>query len=268
MKVYTIFFSPTGTTKKIVEYIGENLATRLNTEICKLDFAVKTARDITYTFNKSDLLVIGVPTYAGRVPNILLDFLTKNISSNGAFVIPIVLFGNRNYDESLTELAMIMSKNNFINLGGGAFVGEHSFSNILGKDRPNEQDFLLASNFCDKIYTRFFKTPTENCMPVDINYQIKPYYTPRDRYGKGVNILKVKPKTHDNCDNCKICANICPMGSISFENPHEIIGICIKCCACEKKCPKHAKYFDDFNYLYHKTELEEQFIVPSKSQIF
>ena len=47
------------------------------------------------------------------------------------------------------------------------------------------------------------------------------------------------------------------MGSISRENIKEYIGICIKCCACVKKCPVGARYFDDPGYIYHKEELEE-----------
>lgn len=38
-----------------------------------------------------------------------------------------------------------------------------------------------------------------------------------------------------------------------------ITGICIKCCACLKRCPVGAKYFDDANYLWHARELEVKF---------
>ena len=58
------------------------------------------------------------------------------------------------------------------------------------------------------------------------------------------------------------------MGSISKENPSEITGICIKCCACEKKCPTGAKYFDDEGYLYHKTELELEYTRRAEPEIF
>lgn len=58
------------------------------------------------------------------------------------------------------------------------------------------------------------------------------------------------------------------MGSIDHDDPSKIIGICIKCCACVKKCPKQAKYYDDEGYLYHQHELEEQFERRAVPEIF
>ncbi|MFI3225955.1 MAG: ferredoxin [Clostridia bacterium] len=268
MKIYKMYFSPTGTTEKIANEISGNIAKNFNEEVISCDFTLKLAREREYTFKKDDLLIIGVPTYAGRVPNVLLDFLTHNIKSNGALVLPFVLFGNRNYDESLMELLMILNTNGFVNVGAGAFVGEHSFSRKLGANRPDLADLLQAKELSGMVCDRILGGICENNIKIDENYKIKPYYTPRDRNGVGVNILKVKPKTNDKCDDCKICAKICPMGSISFENPREVIGICIKCGACEKKCPQNAKYYDDANYLYHKFELEEQFERRANNVIF
>lgn len=94
-------------------------------------------------------------------------------------------------------------------------------------------------------------------VPVEGRTPLRPYYTPRDRAGNPVNILKVKPKTDmGKCSGCGVCANMCPMGSIEHAHPEIVRGICIKCCACQKKCPTGAKYFDDPGYLYHKEELE------------
>ncbi|MBQ5708933.1 MAG: ferredoxin, partial [Anaerotignum sp.] len=65
-----------------------------------------------------------------------------------------------------------------------------------------------------------------------------------------------------------ICAEVCPMGSINPENTKEYIGICIKCCACVKKCPSQARYYDDPGYLYHKEELEELYERRAEPEYF
>ena len=47
-----------------------------------------------------------------------------------------------------------------------------------------------------------------------------------------------------------------------------VTGICIKCCACVKRCPKGAKYYDDEGYLYHQHELEDVYARRGESKIF
>ena len=98
---------------------------------------------------------------------------------------------------------------------------------------------------------------------------IRPYYTPRDRHGNPINILKVKPKTDpDRCGGCGLCAELCPMGSIDPADVSQVRGICIKCCACVKKCPSGAKYFDDPGYLFHQHELEDVYTRRAENEWF
>ncbi len=181
---------------------------------------------------------------------------------------PVVLFGNRNYDDALMELSQLLTADGFTCTGGGAFVGEHSFSRTLGAGRPNEADQAEMDAFADRLAA---KLRAGNTVAVTVGGcdPIRPYYTPRDRHGNPINILKVKPKTDMTlCGGCGWCAAHCPMGSIDPTDVSQVNGVCIKCCACVKGCPTGAKYFDDPGYLYHKSELEEVYARPAKNEVF
>ena len=58
------------------------------------------------------------------------------------------------------------------------------------------------------------------------------------------------------------------MGSIDPDDVTHYTGICIKCCACVKKCPVGAKYYDDEGYLYHQHELEEMYQRRAEPEVF
>lgn len=45
--------------------------------------------------------------------------------------VPVVLFGNRNYDDALIELRNILAADGMHPIAAGALLGEHSFSRVL-----------------------------------------------------------------------------------------------------------------------------------------
>ena len=186
-------------------------------------------------------------------------------------MVPVVLFGTRNYDDALVELRNILAADGLHPVAAGAFVGEHSFSRVLGQGRPNEADKALMDEFAAKIARQVRALPAAPEKPVPVRGEdpIRPYYTPRDRAGNPINILKVKPRTDmTRCGGCGLCAEICPMGSIDPADVSVVRGICIKCCACVKGCPSGAKYFDDAGFLYHQHELEAQYARPAENEVF
>ena len=198
----------------------------------------------------------------------LMPWLRDRLRGSGALAVPVVLFGNRNYDDALMELSQLLTAGGFTCVAGAAFVGEHSFSRTLGAGRPNDADAAEMDDFADHIAAKLAKGDTS---PVTVGGcdPVRPYYTPRDRHGSPINILKVKPKTDmSKCTRCGWCAAHCPMGSISAEDPQQVPGVCIKCCACVKGCPTGAKYYDDPGYLYHKSELEEVYALSAENAVF
>ncbi len=257
-RVNLMYFSPTATTKTVVEEIGRLLGTKDDIEIGKIiDFTLPKERENSQNFHPNDILLIGVPVYAGRVPNVLLKYL-NTIKGHNTLAIPIVLYGNRHYDDALIELNDILHENGFNVIAGGAFIGEHSFSYILAKGRPDNKDLTIAKEFADKVYAKV-ESNNHSSAKVNGNRPYRPYYKPKNEDDESVDIRKVIPKTDDTCIDCKICSEVCPMGSIPYNDVKAIVGICIKCGACIKRCPTQSKYFDDTDYLRHKRELEEQF---------
>lgn len=264
-----MYFSATDTTKKIVCSIAEKISENIYGErnVNNIDFTSLDVRKKAVSFSEEDIVVVGVPVYAGRVPNILLKYL-NSIVGNGALAISVVVYGNRNYDDALIELKDILELDGFKVIAGAAFVGEHSFSNTLAKNRPDKKDMNIANGFANQIYKKLMTQEQIQTVSVKGNKPYRKYYMPQDINGNPFDIRKVKPKTNNNCIDCKLCANVCPMGSIDSKDVSKLNGICIKCCACIKKCPVNAKYFDDMNYLKHKNELEYNFKERREPEIF
>ena len=270
-EVKALYFSGTGTTETLVRVIADELSKQLAVPAELVNFTTPDSRERIHHFGADELAVVATPVYAGRVPNVLLPYIKEKIHGSGGPAVPLVLFGNRNFDDALIELRDLLESDGFRTIAGAAFVCEHSFSRSFGKGRPDREDIQLARTFAASVAKKLLsmeELPQEP-VPVRGNVPVRPYYTPRDRQGNPINILKVKPLTDlEKCTQCGRCVSLCPMGSIEQDDPSKISGICIKCCACVKKCPVGAKYYTDPGYLYHQHELEEGYARRAEPELF
>lgn len=263
-KVKAVFFSATDTTRKMVRHIAGTLASRLGLSQEEVDFTLPSARKEPLCFSQEDLVVLGTPVYAGRVPNVLLKYL-QGMKADGSLAVAVCLYGNRNFDDALIELRDLLDDAGARTVAAGAFIGEHSFSTVLGAGRPDAEDFDRADRFVDEVCGKLARMESGQgtVFPLPVSGRSREervYYQPRDRQGVGIDIRKVTSLVDDaKCNDCKLCAELCPMGSINRENVREYTGICIKCGACIKKCPQGARYYEDEGYLYHKNELEAMY---------
>ena len=264
--VKALWFSPTGTTKRIVSEIAKAVVNETGSKLCEVDITLPQKRTEVLAFAKEQLVIFGLPVYAGRVPNVLLEYL-YSIKGNGAKVIAVVLYGNRHFDNALIELTEILKQDGFQVIGAGSFIGEHSFSKTLAAGRPDEEDIALARKLAKVAVKRW---QDENLVVTNIpgDSSLLEYYRPRKKSGEAIDIRKVKPKVNEKCNKCGSCVTLCPMGSITGGDVKAYQGICIKCGACTKGCPQQARYIDDEGYLYHKRELEKECAEAKKSAIY
>ncbi|HPE16398.1 MAG TPA: EFR1 family ferrodoxin [Oscillospiraceae bacterium] len=268
-RVTSMFFSPTGGTERMTKTVAEALGRELGLPVTHSSFTLPQERETPRAFTAEDIVVIGTPVYAGRVPNVLLKYLAT-IRGGGAAAVPVVAFGNRAYDDALTELRDIMTDAGCKAAGAGAFVCAHVFSETLGAGRPDETDLALARDLAQGVARKLEARPLPE-EPLRVRGRERAdrvYFQSKDLEGKPVSILKVKPQTGESCTNCGFCATVCPVGAIDPDDVRKFRTFCIKCCACIKKCPQHARYFDDPGFISHLREIERTHARRAQSEIF
>jgi NAD-dependent dihydropyrimidine dehydrogenase PreA subunit/flavodoxin len=226
-KVTTIYFSPTGTGKKIVNEI----ATSLPYEQESIDLTLPEPKQKSYHIESNVLAIISVPVYGGRVPQTASNRL-KNIHGNNTFSVIVVMYGNRAYEDALLELKNILSERSFKTIAGAAFIGQHSYSTVetpIAQGRPDSLDLKKAQELglsvLKKVHSK--QLPDELTIPGNYPYQERGKREPKS------------PETYEStCILCGACERACPTRCILVSNLVETQKEkCISCTACVQTCP-------------------------------
>jgi len=239
-KVYAVYFSPTGTTGKTVTAAAEG--TGLPFE--KHDLTVrKTRQAFQRSFEENELVIAGLPVYAGRLPKNLDDFFS-GLKGNNTAAVAMIMYGNREYEDALIELKIKLEERGFKVVAGAAFIGEHTFSKKIAAGRPNTEDLKIAKKFGKKVIKGIGKT-FKGKLTVPGNYPyVKPGFDPTQPGGPLTTLGKIG--TAESCTRCGLCAENCPWDSITHEYPYQTdFTKCLRCFRCIKICPVSARILLD-----------------------
>lgn len=271
VRISAAYFSPTGNARKLCLAMASALCESMGLTSLRptyLDLTSAAARREHYTFGPGELLLLALPVYAGRLPNKIVPDLKTCFYANGAWAIPMVTYGNRDFGDALSELCLLLREAGFHLPAAAALVGEHAFSPKLAYGRPDSLDLSELKAFAKAVTPIFSQENFSDVVPSG-NTPPGPYYTPLQEDGSPANFLKAKPQTDPElCTGCGLCADLCPMESISREDPSETKGICIKCMACVRNCPTGAKSFTDEAFLSHVRMLEKNFSQRTANRFF
>ena len=240
-KLKLIYYSPTRTTKQMLEYIAEGI-TNETIEHINLTPPNSGAHEVS-----AELTIIGVPVYGGRVPPHAIERL-KKVKGDDYLSVAVVVYGHRAYEDALIELKDLSVELGFKPIAGGVFVVEHSWSNKdapIGAGRPEESDITIAREFGRKIREKVEEI--SSLKDVEL-IEVPGNYPYKEKYGKS-SPTPISPSTlEDICIKCGKCVEVCPVGAIAMGD--KIVtnaADCTRCHACIKYCPTGARVFPEMD---------------------
>ena len=217
-------FSPTGGTKKVADAI----AAGFHIPIAEMDL---TKADSDVTLCENDALMVVLPVFAGRVPQISLERLSA-LKGNGQKAVAVVVYGNREFDDALLETKDALEANGFRVIAAAAFIAEHSIVRSIAAGRPDAEDEAVSRQFAADVMAK-----PDDTVPVQVPGN-KPY--------KELKPSAFHPAADENCIKCGICAEKCPLGAIPVDEPNKTNNdLCINCMRCVETCPVSCRTLPD-----------------------
>lgn len=250
-KINIVYFSPTHTSAKVAKAIAKGFG-NIDSEVFDA-----TRKEVSLKAEKGSLTIVAVPVYGGHIA-ITARHRLEMLEGNGTPVIPVVVYGNRAYEEALKELAALLEEKGFVAVAGATFVGEHSYSTDkkpIAKGRPDGNDLAFAENFGKALSVKINNLSDAESGKVDVAKIRKPKQPFFKLLGFVFNVLRLRrsgkpmpvtPLTDESlCKHCGACVVACPVAAIE-KGREEVTNAsrCIRCCACVKVCPHKAITFD------------------------
>ena len=219
MPNYCITFSPTGGTNRVADI----LCGALHSEWTLIDLM----EEVSLETGASDICLIAVPFFGGRVPDLAAQRL-KGITGTARAIL-VCVYGNRAYEDTLAELSDLVSEQGLRPVAAVAAVAEHSIMHAYGVGRPDEADARRLADLTGYIATKLRKGTVGVIVPGN-----RPY--------KDYKVASMIPQTESACVGCGACARRCPTGAINLVDVTITdASKCICCMACTAACPVGAR---------------------------
>ena len=260
--IVTAYFSPTGTTRKIINAVTIGINTDKGET---LDFTLPQGVPEQSPVFNNELVIFGAPGYGGRLPATAVNRL-KKLKGNNTPAVVVVVYGNREFEDALLELRNLAVEQGFTPIAGAAFIGEHSYTSPetpVADGRPDPDDITKAEEFGKKINKKLASIGNlKNEKPIDVPGNM-PY---KDSMPSSDDCAKTNT---DLCTLCGTCVTVCPTGAITPDDYYTTDPeLCIMCCACVKICPEDARYIDSPRIKKISKWLSENFATPKQPEIF
>lgn len=252
-----VFFSPNENTMRLLRAAGRAAPQRIK----NFNFTIHKDRDMSADFGPEDFVILGSPTFYGRLPKVALDRF-KNFKGDKTPALLVITYGNRAYEDALIELYDIAKQQGFVPVAAMVVIGKHSIIREFAKGKPSFEDRDEAEDFVYDVIDKI-----EGAEDIaEIELKDIPGKRPYREYGQG----PVKPVVNnDKCIKCAHCAANCPVGAIPMDQPNTTDwDLCISCMRCLAVCPHDARYIEDGPRQAFKESVEEACSIEKENEFY
>lgn len=252
-KVCLLYFSPTGGTEKVVRQLGEVWEEAQKQYV---DLSAREPADRAINFAAGDICIVGAPSFGGRVLGLAAERMAQ-LQGNGALAVPVVVFGNRAYEDTLVEMQDLLTQAGFVVAAGVAAVAQHSMMPQFAAGRPDAEDLAELYAFSARLRAKLESGDT-SAVTLPGNRPYKVWGGP-----------SLKPVADETCVHCETCARKCPAGAIPMDDPSLTDNDkCIGCMRCIVVCPMGARSLDAAKIAATAERMKPVFAERKKNELY
>lgn len=278
-KVFIVYFSPAGSTRRVAEVIEKKFL-GLGAEVSSFDLAESrgdAAAEISGEMGASkgkNCLFIGSPVYVSHAVPPVMEFVSGLTDNSRSFAVPFVTWGGACSGISLYEMGKELLNKGFTILGAAKILAVHSLmwplENPLGKGRPDSGDRRKVEDLVDFVDRKLHEVDPKGINLSDLAYQTRAHHAEMEKVSLKDAKAHMPKRTIDTglCNQCRVCSEVCPTDAVSFTPYPEFGDSCVFCFNCMKKCPEQAIHADFSEIWQRIIGRAEFFSERPDSQIF
>ena len=246
-KVFIVYFSPAGSTRHVAR-IMERRFKEWGIEPSLYDLAKNSglSQVISEQIRGDSCLIVGSPVYVSHAAPPVMQFLAELTPVTTASAVPYVTWGGASSGIALFEMARELGKKGFEILGAAKVMAVHclmwQLENPLGEGHPNSEDERIVEKLVDEMNRKMQSHSTKGIDLSDLAYQEEEIHAEMEKMSLEIAKahMPVREVEQELCNQCELCAEVCPTASVVLD-PYPVFGkSCIYCFSCMRNCPEGA----------------------------
>jgi ferredoxin/flavodoxin len=246
-KVFIVYFSPSGSTR-LVAGVMEKRFKELGIEPSLFDLAENSelSQVISEQLRGDSCLIVGSPVYASHAAPPIMQFIAGLNPVNSGSAVPFITWGGASSGIALFEMARELQKKGFKILGAAKVMAAHclmwQLENPLGEGHPKAEDERMVQELIDEINREMRIHSSKGMDLSDLAYQKEEIHAEMEKMSLEIakTHMPVREVDEELCNQCEICAEVCPTASVAFV-PYPAFGErCVYCFSCMRNCPEGA----------------------------
>ncbi len=246
-KVFIVFLSANGGTRKVAEIIEEGFLEN-NASVSMLSLGPETEHPELIAELKAAgsqaCLLLGSPVYRDGTVPVVKKLLEELPMMEGAVAVPFVTWGKACSGLALWQMGNALIEKKFSLIGAAKVLAVHSMmwrvENPPGQGHPDGEERQLLLEMVDELCERFGTGSRQTIAIEQLDYwpdeqseQIK-----KKIAAPWTIVPKIVKKSA--CTECGICEQECPVDALALNPYPEFSKSCCDCFNCIRLCPEEA----------------------------